>query len=138
MTTIQARQLVAAARAASERAYAPYSRFRVGAALLGTGGATYTGCNVENVSLGLTMCAERVAVGCAVAAGERGFRALAIYSEAPEPAPPCGACRQVLREFAADLPIYLAGGSGGWRQVSLADLYPMPFAPSSLPGSQES
>ena len=138
MTTIEAQQLVAAARAASERAYAPYSRFRVGAALLGASGATYSGCNVENASFGLTMCAERVAVGCAVAAGERGLRALAIYSEADEPAPPCGACRQVLREFAADLPIYLAASGGGWRQVTLADLYPMPFAPSSLPGPQES
>jgi len=136
VTKGQAQELLAAARAASARAYAPYSGFRVGAALLAESGRTYDGCNVENASLGLTVCAERVAVGCAVAGGERRFRALAVYAESDDPTPPCGACRQVLREFAADLPIYLAH-RGGWREVSLASLYPLPFAPDLRPHREE-
>lgn len=132
MRQVKPATLVEAARAASERAYAPYSGLRVGAALLGQDGRVFTGCNVENASLGLTMCAERTALACAVAAGQHKFRALAVYVEAEEPAPPCGACRQVLREFAADMPIYLAGRDGAVRQVSLAALYPMPFESAAL------
>jgi len=138
MTHAQAQDLVQAARDASERAYAPYSRFRVGAALLSESGAVFAGCNVENASYGLSMCAERVAVACALAAGERRFQALAIYADADEPAPPCGACRQVLGEFAADMPIYLAGRGGGWRELRLAALYPMPFGKTTLCPSEES
>lgn len=132
ITDAEAQDLVRAARQASERAYAPYSGFRVGAALLSASGAVFTGCNVENASYGLSMCAERVAAACAVAAGQQRLRALAIYADADEPAPPCGACRQVLGEFAADLPIYLAGRRGGWREVRLAALYPMPFGSAAL------
>lgn len=134
MKPVHAQDLVEAARAASERGYAPYSGFRVGAALLGEAGGVFTGCNVENASLGMTICAEQSAVVCAVAAGERRFQALAIYCEAQEPAPPCGACRQVLREFARDLRIYLAAARGDWREVALADLYPEPFGPDALRG----
>jgi cytidine deaminase len=131
--THDAASLLRTAREAGERAYAPYSSFRVGAALLGANGRVFSGCNVENASLGLTVCAERVAVGCAVAAGERRFQALAIATETDDAAPPCGACLQVLSEFAQDLPIYL-GGRCGWREVRLRELYPMPFGPAALGG----
>lgn len=91
--------LVEAAWAAREHAYAPYSRFPVGAALLVEDGRIFVGCNVENLSYGLTNCAERVAIGAAVAAGARGFLAVAVVAETKEPISPCGACRQVLAEF---------------------------------------
>jgi len=132
MTDAEANELAQAAREASERAYAPYSKFNVGAALLCASGAVFTGGNVENASYGLTVCAERAAVFGAVAAGERRFRALAVYADADEPTPPCGACLQVLSEFADDLPIYLAGRGGGWREVRLRQLYPMPFGRTAL------
>jgi len=132
--SVQADDLIGLARQASERAYAPYSGFRVGAALLCENGVRFSGCNIENASYGLSICAERAAVFAAVAAGERSFRALAVYTESDEPGPPCGACLQVLREFAVDMPIYLAGRSGARREVSLAVLYPMPFGPAALAG----
>jgi cytidine deaminase len=132
MSSAHASELIERARKASGQAYAPYSGFRVGAAVLGAGGGVFTGCNVENASYGLTVCAERVAVFCAVAAGERRLAALALYVDADEPAPPCGACLQVLREFAQDLPIYLAGRGGGWKEMTLGGLYPMPFGPGAL------
>src|ERR1041384_1824474 len=91
--------LVAAATQARENAYSPYSRFRVGAALLTRSGKIFTGCNVENISLGLTICAERNAVGAAIASGEKDFLAIAIVADFDEPVLPCGACRQVLAEF---------------------------------------
>jgi cytidine deaminase len=94
--------LVAEATATLGHAYAPYSRFPVAAALRTRSGRVYRGVNVENASLGLSMCAERSAILAAVAAGERSFDAIAIVSKAPEPTPPCGACRQVLLEFCAD------------------------------------
>lgn len=97
--------LVAAARGAAERAHAPYSRFRVGAALLGASGAIHAGCNVENASLGGTVCAERNAIGAAVLAGDAELLACVVYTPTEEPAAPCGFCRQVLSEFAPALPI---------------------------------
>src|ERR1700760_1380000 len=95
--------LVTAARAARERAYAPYSRFQVGAALRTRSGRVFCGCNVENLSFGLTVCAERAAVFAAVAAGEADFEAIAVVADSVQPVTPCGACRQVLVEFSSDL-----------------------------------
>ena len=119
------------ARAASQQAYAPYSGFAVGAALLGASGRIYTGGNVENVSFPLTLCAERVALVRAIAEGEREFRALAVFS--PNGATPCGACRQVLREFTEELPILVVGAEGERRLYRLSELLPAAFAPGHLP-----
>ncbi|MDR2210416.1 MAG: cytidine deaminase [Spirochaetaceae bacterium] len=114
------------ARQAAEAAYAPYSRFRVGAALLAQDGTVFSGCNVENRSFGLTICAERSAVVQGVSAGHRSFRALAIAApDSPVPVGPCGACRQVLSEFmAAEAPVFF-GGSGPRRiDTTIGELYP--------------
>ena len=115
------------ARAAATHSYAPYSDFPVGAALLAKSGKVYRGVNVENASLGLSICAERNAVFAAVAAGDRAFEAIAISTGAEAPTPPCGACRQVLLEFAEDLPIHLAGRSGQLESTTLLELLPRPF-----------
>lgn len=115
---------IAAAVEARLRAYAPYSRFPVGAALVATSGRIYTGCNVENLSFGLTMCAERVALGAALAAGEREFAAIAIVADTQVPVSPCGACRQVLAEFAPSLEIHLANLRNDRVQFSLSELLP--------------
>ena len=121
-----------AAFAALERAYAPYSSFRVGAALLGDDGTLAVGCNVENASYPAAICAERVAVGTLAAQGIRRFDLLVIATEADVPTPPCGFCRQVLAEFAPSLPIISITRSGAEARWSLADLLPSPFTPSFL------
>lgn len=122
---MMADNLVAEAKEARKRAYARYSGFSVGAALLGRSGVVYRGSNVENVSLGLTMCAERVCVGCAVQAGERDYEALAIVADSTEPPTPCGACRQVLYEFAPSLIIISATVSGVRQNCRLSQLLPL-------------
>ncbi len=121
-----------AAFAALERAYAPYSSFRVGVALLGAEGTVAVGCNVENASYPAAMCAERVAVGTLAAQGVRRFDLLVIATEADSPTPPCGFCRQVLAEFAPSLPIISITRSGAEARWSLAELLPSPFTPSFL------
>ncbi len=116
--------LIDAARLAREQAYAPYSRFLVGAALRTKSGRVFCGCNVENLSFGLTICAERVAVGAAIAAGEREFEALAVVADSKEPVTPCGACRQVLAEFSPALPVCSANLQGATYESSIRELLP--------------
>lgn len=116
--------LIAEARRAREQAYAPYSHFAVGAALRTKDGRVFTGCNVENLSYGLTICAERAAVCAAVAAGEREFEALAVVADSKEPVTPCGACRQVLAEFSTTLPVCSANLEGAVYESSIAELLP--------------
>lgn len=125
--TVDRTALVAAAREALRHSHSPYSHFRVGAALLGEDGRVYTGTNVENASFGLSICAERTAVFKAVSEGCRRFTACAVVTETDTPTPPCGACRQVLQEFAPDLEIYLAGRGDAVETHSLAELLPRPF-----------
>ena len=132
MSTSSADPLQDAAFAVLERAYAPYSGFRVGAALLGEDGAVYAGCNVENASYPAGMCAERAAIGTAVAAGGRRFGRLVIASEADEPTPPCGFCRQALVEFAPDLRVESVTRGGRAATWSMSELLPHPFTPAAL------
>jgi cytidine deaminase len=119
--------LIDAARRARENAHAAFSGFKVGAALETADGAIITGCNVENASYGLTMCAERVAMFKALSDGHRGFVRIAIVANTESPTPPCGACRQVLWEFGGDLEIVLANLSEQKGTYRLKDLLPLPF-----------
>jgi len=128
----QHEKLIAAATQARENAHAPYSNFRVGAALRAKSGQIYTGCNVENATYGLTVCAERVAVFKAVSEGERGFEAIAIVTHTDEPTPPCGACRQILWELCGDIEIILANLKGNVEVTRVAALLPRPFDSSFL------
>jgi cytidine deaminase len=120
-------ELVDLARKVQRNSYAPYSGFRVGAALLAGDGRVFTGVNVENASIGLSVCAERNAIAKAVSEGVRSFVRLAIVSDSPEPTMPCGVCRQVLWEFAHDLPVIVESVSGRRVVVSVRELFPHPF-----------
>ncbi len=120
-------ELVSAALKARGQAYAPYSSFAVGAALLTKGGRIFAGCNVENVSFGLTICAERSAIAAAVAQGHRDFLAIAIVTDLKKPGFPCGACRQVLAEFNPSMRVIAATVSGKLEQLALDELLPRPL-----------
>jgi cytidine deaminase len=124
-------RLVEAARDAKERAYAPYSRFRVGAAVLADG-EIHSGVNVENASYPLSVCAERNAVAAAVVAGRTSVEAVAVSSDTDDPAPPCGGCRQVLNEFGPDMLVICEGGGGKRSQWRLSEILPHAFGPSNL------
>lgn len=130
ITHEQRAALIKAAIEVRERAYAPYSNYQVGAALLMADGTIVTGVNVENSSYGLTMCAERTAVGQAIAAGYRKILAIAVATD--NAGSPCGACRQVLTEFAGDVPVYLVDGTGNGRDTTLYTLLPDHFGPEHL------
>ena len=116
--------LIALARAVREKAYAPYSHFAVGAAIRTRSGRVYCGCNVENLSFGLTICAERAAVFAAVAAGEKEFEAIAVVADSVQPVTPCGACRQVLAEFSSKLQICSENLQGQRYEATIAELLP--------------
>lgn len=121
-------ELLELARRVRDNAHAPYSGFRVGAALLASDGRVFTGVNVENASIGLSVCAERNAVARALAEGARDFSRLAIVTDAAsEPTMPCGVCRQVLWEFSHDLPIVVESDGGQRVSTTIADLFPQPF-----------
>jgi cytidine deaminase len=119
--------IVAAARRARDHAVATFSGFKVGAALETAGGAVITGCNVENATYGLTICAERVAMFKALSEGHREFSRIAIVADTEDPTPPCGACRQILWEFGGDLEIVLANLTDEKGVYRLKDLLPLPF-----------
>jgi cytidine deaminase len=119
--------LVAAARAAREHAHAAYSGFRVGAALETSDGAIVTGCNIENASYGLTLCAERVAMFKALSEGHRRFTRIAVVADTEEPTSPCGPCRQILWEFGGDIEVILANLHRVTAQHRMAELLPHPF-----------
>ena len=120
-------ELIVAAREARENAYAPYSGFKVGAALLAEDGQIYTGCNVENVSYGLSICAERTALVKAVSCGQRVFKAIAVTADTEDFCSPCGACRQALAEFGPDIKVYFVDCRGDYLMHTTAELLPRSF-----------
>ena len=125
--------IIKKAEAARENAYAPYSKFKVGAAIKCSDGTIYDGCNVENASYGLTCCAERTAIFKAVADGHQDFVAIAITLESNEPSAPCGACRQVIFEFGPDIDVVMTNvGSDKFDVMKIKDLLPRAFGPSAL------
>jgi cytidine deaminase len=120
-------ELTRFARAARKNAVAPYSRFKVGAALRLADGSVVTGCNIENATYGLTLCAERVAIFKAVSEGERAFAALAVVADSPRIPAPCGACRQIIWEFCGDVWLRLSDLKGRSREIRMSELLPHPF-----------
>jgi cytidine deaminase len=127
LTNSDADALVAAARAARDRAHAAFSNFKVGAALETAEGQIVTGCNIENATYGLTICAERVAMFKALSEGHRGFTRVVVVADTNDPTPPCGACRQILWEFGGDIEVVLANLQGETGRYRLKDLLPVPF-----------
>ena len=124
--------LLEAAVRAREHAHAPFSKFKVGAAIEDSSGRIHTGCNVENATYGLTVCAERVAVFKAISEGARKFLRVAVAADTKALTPPCGACRQILWEFCGDIPITLVNLNGETETCPLRDLFPKPFDASSI------
>jgi cytidine deaminase len=124
--------LLSAALQARENAHAPYSQFRVGAALEAENGHLFTGCNIENATYGLTVCAERVAIFKAVSEGARRFRRLVVAADTDRLTPPCGACRQIIWEFCGDVPVTLVNPRGSTETFQMRDLFPRPFDASFL------
>jgi len=125
-------ELIAKATQARERAIVPYSAFKVGAAIQTRDGRTFTGCNIENASYGLSICAERVALWKALSEGAREFRELAIVTDAEKLTSPCGACRQLLWEYCGDITVHMHSLKGLDNEQRLADLFPFPFDKRSL------
>lgn len=126
------KRLVEAARAAIANSYAPYSKYRVGAAVLSKDGRVFSGCNVEIVSFGGTICAERTALGSAIAAGCREFEAVAVVSEQTPEIWPCGMCRQSIAEFGTDIVVVVPTAAGGIRSLTMTELLPFYFPPAEL------
>jgi cytidine deaminase len=132
MEETQKQEMIRVAFEARQKAYAPYSHFQVGAALLGLSGRIYSGCNVENASFGATICAERTAVVKAVSEGETSFQALVVATDGKEPAAPCGICRQFLVEFGPDLVLIMVNLEGKQIETTLAQYLPGAFGPKSM------
>lgn len=128
---MDAKELMKMAIEARQNAYAPYSHFAVGAALLAESGRVYTGCNIENASYGLTCCAERNAIFAAVGAGERRFKMLAVAADSPEPVAPCGACRQVIAEFGIPL-VVMSNLKEETKTMTAEELLPYGFGQESM------
>jgi cytidine deaminase len=124
--------LVSAARKARRYALAPFSKFKVGSALVSPSGKLYSGCNVENATLGLTVCAERVALWKALSEGERKFASIAVVTASSRPTPPCGACRQLLWEYCGNIPVHLVNTRGRTKSFYLRELFPYPFDKKDL------
>ena len=124
--------LIRAAKTAREDAHAPFSNFKVGAALRTTTGKVFGGCNVENASYGLTVCAERVAIFKAISEGERKFDAIAVVTDTDMLTPPCGACRQLIWEFCGDVPVIISNLKGNVETFRMSQLFPKPFDSSNL------
>lgn len=126
-------QLLTESKIARENAYVPYSKFKVGAALLGANGTVYHGCNIENAGYSMTNCAERTAFFKAVSEGVREFKAIAIVADTPGPCSPCGACRQVMSEFCEpNMPVYLTNMNGDVQQTTVAELLPGAFTTEDM------
>jgi cytidine deaminase len=126
------KQLAKRAQAARKYSHSPFSRFRVGAAILSKSGTVYTGCNIENSSFGLTICAERTAIFKAISEGERQFTAIAVATDERKFIPPCGACRQVIMDLAGDIECVLTDAAGATKVLKMSDLLPFPFTPEDL------
>lgn len=124
---VSEQELINAAKEASKKAYAPYSNFHVGAALLTASGKIFQGCNVENASFGATNCAERTAIFSAVVNGEREFKKLVIFVDRKEFTPPCGICRQVISEFSHDIEILLVNNKDEIKRTNIKELLPLSF-----------
>ncbi len=124
--------LIVAAKQARENAHAKFSNFRVGAALCAASGKIYGGCNVENATYGLTVCAERVAIFKAISEGERKFDAIAVVTDTESLTPPCGACRQLIWEFCGDVPVVMSNLKGRTEIAHMRELFPKPFGSSNL------